>query len=139
LSGRAVRRREAELGASVYVLGAGLGLGAITERAQIESSLPSPLSSDSPGLAYRALDGARGMPGVSLARRLVSGLGVACPKSRCPGCEPVALDEERSPGCPPRPAARASARSRTKIASLIRRFRQRKASLWVFPSAILRS
>ena len=34
---------------------------------------------------------------------LVAGPGVACPKSRCWGCEPVALESESSPRCPPGP------------------------------------
>ena len=37
-------------------------------------------------------------------RRVGLGLGVACPKSWCPGCEPVALESESFPGCPPEPA-----------------------------------
>ncbi len=49
------------------------------------------------------------------------------------------------PGCPPgsfvlaAAACRASARSRAYMASLMRRFRQRSASLCVLPSATLRS
>src|SRR5215831_7283668 len=34
------------------------------------------------------------------------GPGVACPKSRCLGCEPAALESESFPGCPPGPWAR---------------------------------
>jgi hypothetical protein len=33
----------------------------------------------------------------------VTGPGVACPKSRCWGCEPVALESESLPRCPPGP------------------------------------
>jgi hypothetical protein len=55
----------------------------------------------------------------------VAGPGVACPKSRCPECEPAALDLEWFPGCPPglfaaaAVARRASACRQAKIASLI--------------------
>src|SRR6266498_1475284 len=64
------------------------------------------------------------------------GPGVACPKSRCAGCEPAALESESFPGCPPGPftpaaARRASAWRRAKMASLICRFSARKASLRV--------
>ena len=66
--------------------------------------------------------------------------GVACPKSRCLGCEPAALETEPFPVCPPgppvRPAARwASACRRAKIASLTCRFSERRASFGVLPSA----
>ena len=37
-------------------------------------------------------------------RRVVSGPGVAWPKSRCSGCEPAALATESLPGCPPGPS-----------------------------------
>src|SRR6266508_4120053 len=68
------------------------------------------------------------------------GPGVACPKSRCAGCEPAALESESFPGCPPGPftpaaARRAPAWRRAKMASLICRFSARKASLRVLPSA----
>ena len=43
--------------------------------------------------------------GVAAERTLVAGPGVACPKSRCSGCEPAAPDAESFPGCPPGPAA----------------------------------
>ena len=81
--------------------------------------------------------GAEGMPAVAL----VAGSGVACPKSWRAGCEPAALDAESFPGCPPGPvteasaACRASAWRRAKMASLIRRLKDRSASLCVFPSA----
>src|SRR5580658_3991179 len=46
------------------------------------------------------------------SRRVVSGPGVACPKSRHSGCEPAALATESFPACPPGlqalPAARAA-------------------------------
>jgi hypothetical protein len=59
--------------------------------------------------------------------------GVACPKSRCAGCEPAALETERFPGCPPGSlmraavACRASATSAARIVSLIRRLSARSA------------
>jgi hypothetical protein len=71
----------------------------------------------------------------------VAGPGVACPKSRWPGCEPAALDAEWFPGCRPgllawaAAARRASACRQAKVASLICRFRQCRASLPVLPSA----
>jgi hypothetical protein len=71
----------------------------------------------------------------------VAGPGVACPKSRCAGCKPAALDPEWCPGCPPglwavmAAARRASAWRQAKMASLICRFRRRKASLPVLPWA----
>jgi len=69
----------------------------------------------------------------------LAGPGVACPKCRWSGCEPAALDAEWFPGCPPGllavAARRASACRQAKMASLIWRFRQRRASLPVFPSA----
>src|SRR5215475_9714539 len=37
-------------------------------------------------------------------RRVVSGPGVAYPKSRRSGCEPAALESESFPGCPPGPS-----------------------------------
>jgi hypothetical protein len=85
--------------------------------------------------------GAVGIPAVALGLMVVAGPGVACPKSWCAGCEPAALDAESFPGCPPGPvtdasaAWRASAWRRAKIASLIRRLRDRSASSCVFPSA----
>jgi len=71
----------------------------------------------------------------------VAGPGVACPKRRCSGFEPAALEAEWFPGCPPglfsgaAAARRASACRQAKMASLIWRFRQRNASLPVLPSA----
>ena len=69
-------------------------------------------------------------------RSVDSGPGVAWPKSRCSGCEPAALATESFPGCPPGPsvlaaaaARRASAWRRAKMASLMRRLRERSASL----------
>ena len=62
---------------------------------------------------------------------------MAGPKSWCSGCEPAALESESFPGCPPGPFAlavaawRAPAWRRAKRASLIRRLRDRSASLWV--------
>ena len=53
-----------------------------------------------------------GVPAVVPGRRLVPGPGVACPKSRCLGCEPAALATESFPGCPPGPwALRTAARA----------------------------
>src|ERR1039457_1688962 len=79
-------------------------------------------------------------------RSVDSGPGVAWPKSRCSGGEPAALAAEAFPVFPPRPPVlaaeatlRASAWRRAKMASLIRRFRDRSASLGVLPSASLRS
>ena len=68
------------------------------------------------------------------------GPGVACPKSRLLGCDPAALAAESFPYCPPGSltwacARRASARRRVKTASLTCRLRERRASLWVLPSA----
>jgi hypothetical protein len=57
----------------------------------------------------RALAGA----GAGLGAAVVwwwRGLGVACPKSRCLGCEPATLATESFPCCPPGPLARAAAR-----------------------------
>jgi len=77
--------------------------------------------------------------------RVMAGSGVALPKSRCSGCEPAALATESFPFCPPeptpteRPARWASSCNRAKMASLMRRLRDRSASFPVFPSAILRS
>ena len=71
-------------------------------------------------------------------RMVVSGPGVASPKSWRSGCEPAALESEPFPGSPPGPFARAwraSACRRPKMASLTLRLRERSASLWVFPSA----
>ena len=71
----------------------------------------------------------------------MAGPGVACPKRRCSGFEPAALDEEWFPGCPPGllPAAaaarRASACRRAKMASLIWCWSARSASFGVLPSA----
>jgi hypothetical protein len=85
--------------------------------------------------------GPEGMPALALGFMVVAGPGVACPKSWCAGCEPAALDAESFPGCPPGPvteasaACRAPAWRRAKMASLIRRLRDRTASLCVFPSA----
>ena len=58
------------------------------------------------------------------------------------GCEPAALESESFPVCPPGPfwaTRRASSTIRASRASLMRRFRARRASLPVLPSAILRS
>src|SRR5690348_5446807 len=72
-------------------------------------------------------------------RMVVSGPGVAGPKSWRSGCELAALESEPFPGCPPGPfvlaaaASRASALSRAKMASLTLRLRDLSASLWVFP------
>jgi hypothetical protein len=68
----------------------------------------------------------------------VAGPGVACPKSRCSGCEPAALEVEPFPGCPAglfAAARRASACGQAKMASLIWRFSARSASFGVLPSA----
>src|SRR6516225_6658804 len=51
-----------------------------------------------------AVAGVRGRPG-AVGRRLGCGPGVACPKSRRPGCEPAALETEPFPDCPPGPSA----------------------------------
>ena len=79
---------------------------------QIESSLLSALSSGS--LDFFADGSGAGVACVNVAgaRRLGPGPEVACPKSRCPGCEPVTLEPVSFPGYPPGPALRASARSR---------------------------
>jgi len=55
-----------------------------------------------------AVAGVRGRPG-AVGRRLGCGPGVACPKSRRPGCEPAALETEPFPDCPPGPLACAGA------------------------------
>jgi hypothetical protein len=44
-------------------------------------------------------------------RRVGTGPGVACPKSRCSGCNPVTLAEEPFPGCPPGPQLVLAARA----------------------------
>ena len=52
-------------------------------------------------------------PGAGLLAAVVvwwPGPGVACPKSRCLGCDPAALESESFPGCPPGSFARAAAR-----------------------------
>jgi hypothetical protein len=74
------------------------------------------------------------------SRRVVTGPGVACPKSRCLGCNPAALATESFPGCPPGPLARAAARwasacRQARMALLTCRFSERGASLPVLPSA----
>ena len=61
-----------------------------------------------------------GVRAVAPGRMVVSGPGVACPKSRRAGCEPAALDAESFPGCPPGPvtcsiSARTAARSRSAV------------------------
>ena len=64
------------------------------------------------------------------------------------GCEPAALATESFPGCPPGPALsadaavvaaarRASATMAVQRASLMRRLRERSASLGVLPSAVV--
>src|SRR5262249_11915640 len=59
-------------------------------------------------------------PAVALGRRVVTGPGVACPKSRRAGCELAALETEWFPGCPPGPwglvAAAACRASATRAA-----------------------
>ena len=84
-------------------------------------------------------------PVLAVGRMVVTGPGVACPKSWRSGCEPAALETEPFPFCPPGPAVTvmvlrlASATRWAKMASLMRLFRQRKASLLVLPSLTLRS
>jgi hypothetical protein len=78
------------------------------------------------------------VPAVVPGRMVVSGPGVAGPKSWRSGCELAALESEPFPGCPPGPfsrAWRASAWRRAKMASLTLRLRDLSASLQVFPSA----
>ena len=81
-----------------------------------------------------------GVPAVVPGRMVVSGPGVAGPKSWRSGCELAALEAESFPGCLPGPlvlaavAWRASAWRRAKMASLILRLRDLSASLQVFPS-----
>jgi hypothetical protein len=79
-----------------------------------------------------------GASAVVRGHMVVSGPGVAGPKSWRSGCELAALESESFPGCPPGPlvlaaaAWRASAWRRAKMASLILRLRDLSASLWVF-------
>jgi hypothetical protein len=82
--------------------------------------------------------------GVTGRFRVMSGSGVALLKSRCSGCEQAAGDRvvpllPSQPTSPERPAWRTSACNRVEMASLMRRLRDRSASLPVLPSAILRS
>ena len=73
-------------------------------------------------------------------RMVVSGPGVAGPKSWRSGCELAALESESFPGFPPGPLVlaavtwRASAWRRAKMASLTLRLRDLSACLQVFPS-----
>jgi hypothetical protein len=74
---------------------------------------------------------------------LLAGPGVACPKNRCWGCEPVALESESFALLPSR------ARPFGLIEGVIehlsvdmadsRRFRQRTASIELLPKGFLRS
>ena len=81
------------------------------------------------------------------AGRVVLGLVVAGPGSGLSevpvwGCEPVALESESSPRCPPGPVVicrAASASIVRKTMSDRRRLRQRMASLEVLPRALVRS
>src|SRR5690242_1745470 len=50
-------------------------------------------------------------------RRVGTGPGVACPKSRRSGCEPAAPETEWFPGCPPGPFGRAAAACRASATS----------------------
>ena len=50
-------------------------------------------------------------------RIVVAGPGVACPKSRCAGCELAALETEWFPGCPPGPLELAAAACRASATS----------------------
>src|SRR5215471_8823201 len=59
----------------------------------------------------------RAVPGVALGLIVVAGPGVACPKCRCAGCEPAALDAEWFPGCPPGLLAHALAARRASATS----------------------
>jgi hypothetical protein len=85
----------------------------------------------------------RAGPGAGLPKVAVGwspGPGVACPKSRCLGCEPAALATESFPCCPPGPFTRAAARRapacrQAKMALLTCRFSERRASFGVLPSA----
>jgi hypothetical protein len=87
--------------------------------------------------------GCRAMPGTGPAAAVVAwrpGPGVACPKSRCRGCEPAAPAAEPFPRCPPGSPARAAARRASacrhaKIALLTCRFSDRRASSGVLPPA----
>jgi len=64
-------------------------------------------------------------------RMVVSGPGVAGPKSWRSGCELAALESESFPGCPPGPLVLAAV---TWRASAWRRLRDLSACLQVFPS-----
>ena len=80
--------------------------------------------------------------GLGFGPMVGGGPGVASPKSWRSGCEPATLETEPFPLCPPGPTLAlllASATRRAKMASLMRRFRQRSASLLVLPSFSLRS
>jgi hypothetical protein len=87
----------------------------------------------------KSASAAEGMSAVVPGRMVVSGPGVAGPKSWRSGCELAALESESFPGCPPGPlvlaaaAWRASAWRRAKMASLILRLRDLSASLRFFP------
>src|SRR6266566_6882120 len=89
---------------------------------------------------FQAEDGIRDykVTGVQTCALPIS--GVACPKSRCPGCNPAAQATESFPGCPPGPPARTAARRasacrQAKMALLTCRFNARRASLGVLPPA----
>ena len=72
-----------------------------------------------------------------------AGPGSDLPEELVVGVEPAALDARVAPGRPPGLAARADLRSSAIMIrqtwSARRRLRQRMASLWVLPWAILRS
>src|SRR6202035_1091295 len=86
---------------------------------------------------WPALPRAPAGPGAGVAAVVVvwgPGPGVACPQSRCLGCEPAALATESFPCCPPGPFARAATRRasawrQAKMALLTCRFSARRASL----------
>ena len=58
--------------------------------------------------------GPGGMAGVP-GRRMESGPGVACPKSRRSGCEPAALESGSFPDCPPGPSSALLAARRASV------------------------
>lgn len=79
--------------------------------------------------------------GRGLVDSLVAGSGSDFSEELVVGVEPAALELVVAPGCPPEPvlARRSSWIISRQRWSARRRFRQRIASLWVFPSVIFRS